>query len=46
MTQLNMIQIASDLIKAGKTNDEIRKILFNTKCARVQQIQKVMALIA
>jgi hypothetical protein len=46
MTKLKMIALAADLIKQGKSNDEIRKILFNTKGARLDQIQKVMALIA
>lgn len=46
MTQIKMIEIAANLIKEGKSNDEIRKILFNTKGARLSQIQKVMALIA
>ena len=46
MTQIKMIEIAANLIKEGKSNDEIRKILFNTKGARVSQIRNVMALIA
>jgi hypothetical protein len=46
MTQIKMIQIAADMIKEGKSNDEIRKHLFNIKGARLSQIKKVMALIA
>ena len=45
MTTLKLIAIAADLIKAGKTNDEIRKALFNTKGSRCPQIYKVMKLI-
>lgn len=46
MTQIKMIQIAAEMIKQGKTNEEIRKALFNTKGARLAQIQKTMKLIA
>ena len=46
MTQIKMFEIAANLIKEGKSNDEIRKILFNTKGARLAQIRKVMELIA
>jgi hypothetical protein len=46
MTQLKMIQIAADMIKAGKSDAEIRRALFNLRGARVSQIQQVMALIA
>ena len=46
MTQLKMIQIAAEMIKQGKTNDEIRKSLFNTKGARLEQIQRTMKLIS
>ena len=41
-----MFKIAADMIKDGKSNEEIRKALFNTKGARVAQINKVMDLIA
>lgn len=46
MNQLKVIEIAASLIKEGKTNEEIKKILFNTKGVRVSQINKVMELIA
>lgn len=45
MTQLKMIAAAAEMIKAGKTNAEIRKALFNLKGARLAQIRKTMALI-
>ena len=45
MTQLKMIAIAAELVKEGNSNQEIRKHLFNLKGARLEQIQKVMALI-
>lgn len=45
MTQLKLIAIAAEMIKEGKTDAEIRKSLFNTKGARMAQIQKVMGLI-
>ena len=45
MTQLKMIQIAAEMIKQGKTNEEIRKALSNTKGARLAQIKKTMKLI-
>jgi len=46
MTQIKMIQIAAEMIKQGKTNEEIREALFRIKGARVAQIQKTMKLIA
>lgn len=46
MTMLKLTKIAADLIKDGKTNDEIRSHLFNVKGARVSQIKKIMELIS
>lgn len=46
MTQLKVFALAADLIKQGKTDAEIRAILFRTKGVRLEQIQKVMKLIA
>ena len=46
MTALKLTAIAADLLKQGKTNEEIRKALFNTKGARVSQINKIMDLLA
>lgn len=46
MKQIEVFALAANLIKEGKTNEEIRKILFNTKGVRVSQINKAMELIA
>lgn len=46
MTMLKLTKIAADLVKEGKTNDEIRAHLFNVKGARLSQIQNVMDLIS
>jgi hypothetical protein len=45
MTQLKVIAIAAEMAKAGKTNEEIRSALFDTKGVRVQQILNVMKLL-
>ena len=46
MTMLKMIAITADLIKDGKTNDEILQSLANLKGSRCSQISKIMRLIA
>ena len=46
MTMMKLTKIAADLIKEGKTNEEIRTHLFNVKGSRLSQIIKVMNLIA
>jgi hypothetical protein len=45
MIQLKVIAIAAEMVKAGKTNEEIRNALFDTKGVRVQQICNVMKLL-
>lgn len=45
MTQLKVIAIAAEMVKLGKTNEEIRKLLFKTNGVRVQQIRNVMKLL-
>jgi predicted transcriptional regulator len=45
VTQLKVIAIAAEMVKAGKTNEEIRNALFDTKGVRVQQICNVMKLL-
>ena len=46
MTQVQVFAIAANLIKQGKTDEEIRAALFCTKGVRLTQIQKTMKLIA
>ena len=46
MTQVKVIALAADMIKEGKTNEEVRKSLFNTKGVKLAQIRAVMALIS
>ena len=46
MTQIKLHKIAAEMIKQGKSNEEIRKALFNTKGARVAQVENTMKLIA
>lgn len=46
MTLLKLHSIAAELVKEGKSNEEIRKALFDTKGARLSQIKKVMALVS
>ena len=45
MTQVDVYALAANMMKEGKTNEDIRKSLFNTKGVRMAQIRKVMALI-
>jgi hypothetical protein len=46
MKQVTVYKIAADLVLAGKTNDEVRKALFNTKGVKVNQIRLAMALLS
>lgn len=46
MTQLQVFKIVADMVKEGRTNDEVRKALFSTKGVRVAQIAKAMALLS